>query len=223
MSDPLRVMIVDDHPIVLEGLESVLGRIEGVELAGMASNGALAVDLAGEIRPDVIIMDLRMPEMDGVEAIRRILADQPSTAVLVLTMYSDDEMLGAALKAGARGFLLKGATQNDIERALASVSAGEVVFGTGVADRIISRLTETRRSDDAFPQLTAREREILELLAQGCGNQQLARKLFISPKTVRNHVANVLAKMGVPDRAQAIVAAREAGYGKSDKQGGRDG
>lgn len=219
MSRPLRVMIVDDHPIVLEGLESVLGRISGVELAGMANNGSLAVDLAAELDPDVVIMDLRMPVLDGVEAIKRILGAQPRIAVLVLTMYSDDEMLGAALKAGARGFLLKGASQSDIERALASVAVGEVVFGTGVADQILSRLTDARRPPDPFPELTAREKEVLELLAQGCGNQQLARRLFISPKTVRNHVANVLAKIGAPDRAQAIVTAREAGYGKGETKG----
>lgn len=212
----MRVMIVDDHPIVVEGLESVLGRIAGVELAGVASNGKQAVALAAEEVPDVIIMDLRMPEMDGVEATKQILSSHDRVAVLVLTMYDDDEMLAAALKAGARGFLLKGATQPDIERALTSVAAGDLVFGTGVANRVMDRLTN--RAVDPFPQLTTREKEILELLAQGSGNQQLARRLFISPKTVRNHVANILAKLGVPDRAQAIVVAREAGLGREARR-----
>lgn len=212
MTDVLRVVIADDHPIVLEGLESVLSRIDGVELAGVANNGAEAVELADRAAPEVVITDLRMPGMDGATATRRILANKPETAVLVLTMYDSDEMLEEALKAGARGFLLKGSNQQDIERALASVAAGEAVFGTGVADQVLTRLTANRGSQP-FPELTPRENEILELLAQGCGNQQLARRLFISPKTVRNHVANVLAKLGVPDRAQAIVTAREAGYG----------
>lgn len=215
MTDVLRVVIADDHPIVLEGLESVLSRIDGVELAGVASNGAEAVELADRTAPEVVIMDLRMPEMDGATATRRILANKPETAVLVLTMYDSDEMLEEALKAGARGFLLKGSNQQDIERALASVAAGEAVFGTGVADQVLTRLTANRAGSQPFPELTPRENEVLELLAQGCGNQQLARRLFISPKTVRNHVANVLAKLGVPDRAQAIVTAREAGYGQA--------
>jgi DNA-binding NarL/FixJ family response regulator len=213
---PLRVLIADDHPIVLEGLTSVLARIENAELAGVAINGAQAVKLAEELRPDVLIMDLRMPEMDGVEATRRILQVEPGAKVLVLTMFGDDEMVDAALKAGARGFLLKGCSQEEIERALSTVASGNLVFGTGVADQVVARLTN-RRSTDAFPQLTAREREILGLLAEGNGNQQLARKLFISPKTVRNHVANILAKLEAPDRAQAVVMAREAGYGSGGR------
>lgn len=214
MKGSLRVVVADDHPIVLEGLQSLLGRIEGVQLVGLASNGAEALELAGQTDPDVVILDLRMPVMDGVEALRRMQSAGLRTSVLVLTMYDNDEMLEEALRAGARGFLLKGAGQHDIERALESVASGEAVFGSGVADVVLARLSNKLVGRRAFPQLTAREHEVLELLAQGCGNQQLARKLFLSPKTVRNHVSNILAKIGAPDRAQAVVAAREAGYGK---------
>jgi DNA-binding NarL/FixJ family response regulator len=207
-------MIVDDHPIVVEGLTSLLGRIAHVELVAVASNGEEAVARAAESAPDLIIMDLRMPVMNGVDATRRILEDRPGVAVLVLTMYDDDELLDAALKAGARGYLLKGASQADIERAMEAVGGGEVVFGPGVADQVLARLKTGWAGVDPFPELTAREKEVLELLAQGLGNQQLARRLFISPKTVRNHVANILAKIGVPDRAQAIARAREIGLGQ---------
>lgn len=209
----LRVVVVDDHPIVVEGLQSLLGRIDGVEVAGTASNGLEAIEVIEQVLPDVVMMDLRMPQMDGVQATRRILAAQPQTLVLVLTMYDDDEMLDAALESGARGFLLKGSSRQDIERALRSVASGAVVFGTEVAEQVLSRLSHRATGRSAFPQLTERESEILGLLAQGLGNQQLARRLFISPKTVRNHVANILAKLGAADRAQAIVAAREAGMG----------
>jgi DNA-binding NarL/FixJ family response regulator len=213
-SETLRVLVADDHPIVAEGLASLLGRMSNVELVGVASNGAHAVELAAETLPDIVIMDLRMPKMDGVEASKLILSAQPDARILVLTMYDDDELLGAAMKAGARGFLLKGATQIDIERALASVSAGEVVFGPGVADQVLSRLKTGWAGSDPFPQLSAREREVLELLAQGYGTQQLARKLFISPKTARNHVSNILTKTGELDRAQLIAHARGVGYGQ---------
>lgn len=208
----VKVVVADDHPIVIEGLTSLLGAMEGVDLVGTAANGLDAVALVERCRPDVVIMDLRMPGIDGVGATSRILDRTPQCAVLVLTMYDDDELLACALKAGARGFLLKGAGRADIETAIHSVSSGGAVFGSGVADQVLARLT-LRPGVDPFPELSSREKEVLELLAQGCGNQQLARRLFISPKTVRNHVANILSKLGLPDRSQAIVAAREAGFG----------
>ncbi|MGQ0680554.1 MAG: response regulator [Actinomycetota bacterium] len=214
----LRVLIADDHPIVLEGLQAALGRIDGVVVVGAALNGAEAVELAAIRLPDVVIIDLRMPVMDGVESIKHILSARPEVAVLVLTMYDDEELLQAALKAGARGFLLKGASQEGIARALAAVAAGDAFFGSGVADNVLVFLTTRKSGALAFPELTAREREILELLAGGLGYQQLARKLFISPKTVRNHVANILAKLQLPDRTQAIVAAREAGLGRDAQE-----
>lgn len=213
---PVRVMIADDHPIVREGLGAVLGALPDFELVATAATGAEAVSAAAASQPDVVVMDLYMPDLDGVQATRQILAASPDVAVLVLTMYEDDDFLIAALKAGARGYLLKGASHSEIARALRSVADGEAVFGAGIADRALSRLSGQVRPADPFPQLTRREREILVLLAQGCGNADIARKLFLSPKTVRNHIANILAKLDVPDRAQAIALAREAGLGSGE-------
>ena len=212
---PITVMIADDHPIVREGLRAVLATLPDLELVGSAATGTEAVEIAAQSQPAVIVMDLHMPELDGVEATRRILADHPAAAVLVLTMYEGDEMLVAALRAGARGYLLKGASHSDIAQAVRAVAAGGVVFGTGVADHVLGRLTGRAVEANPFPQLTPRELEILDLLAQGCGNADLARRLYLSPKTVRNHVANILAKLEVPDRAQAIATARQAGLGGS--------
>lgn len=209
---PLRVMIADDHPIVREGLRAVLAALADFELVGTAASGQEAVSAAASCRPDVIVMDLHMPELDGVQATRAVLAKHPEVAVLILTMYDDDEMLVAALKAGARGYLLKGASHTDIAQALRTVATGGAVFGTGVADLVLGRLMG-RAVLAPFPQLTPRELEILQLLAGGCGNQDIAHRLYLSPKTVRNHVANILAKLDAPDRAQAIAAAREAGLG----------
>jgi DNA-binding NarL/FixJ family response regulator len=207
----LRVMIADDHPVVREGLRAVLAALPDAELVGTAATGTAAVRLAAEQHPDVILMDVRMPELDGVEATRQILAAQPQVAVLVLTMYDDDEHVVAALRAGARGYLLKGASHAEITRALRAVAAGGALFGTGVAGRVLDRAAGKPASANPFPELTRRELEVLTLLAQGSGNQEIARRLYISAKTVRNHVANILVKLGAADRAQAIVQAREAG------------
>ncbi|MGH8885089.1 MAG: response regulator [Egibacteraceae bacterium] len=212
-ASPLKVLIADDHPVVHEGLRAVLSTLPDLELVGTAATGSEAITAAANSQPDIVVMDLHMPDLDGVAATRQILAANPGVTVLVFTMNEDDEMLVAALKAGARGYLLKGASHADIARALRSVAAGELVFGTGVADQVLDRLTGRVAVADPFPQLTPRELEILGLLAQGCGNQDIARRLYVSAKTVRNHVANILAKLEVPDRAQAITTAREAGLG----------
>jgi DNA-binding NarL/FixJ family response regulator len=208
---PLRVLVADDHPIVREGLRAVLGVLKEFELVGTAATGQEAVEVAAACRPDVVVMDLHMPDLNGVEATRALLATQPDVAVLILTMFDDDDMLVAALKSGARGYLLKGASHTDIVQALQTVARGGAVFGAGPADRLLNHLTG--RNAVPFPALTTREREILGMLAAGGGNQDVARTLFLSPKTVRNHVANILAKLDVPDRAQAIAMARSAGLG----------
>jgi DNA-binding NarL/FixJ family response regulator len=210
---PTRVVVADDHPIVREGLRAVLGALADFELVGTAASGDEVVRVVRATQPDVVVMDLHMPNLDGVQATRHILATQPDVTVLVLTMYDDDEMLMAALRAGARGYVLKGASHSDIARALRSVGAGEAVFGSGIANQVLARLSGRVTPTNPFPQLTRRELEILELLAQGRGNQDIARRLYLSPKTVRNHVANILAKLELADRSQAIVAAREAGLG----------
>jgi DNA-binding NarL/FixJ family response regulator len=212
-STPIRVVVADDHPIVREGLRAVLSALTDFELVGTAASGKEAVSVVATAQPDVVVMDLHMPDVDGVQATEQILAAQPDVAVLVLTMYDDDGMILAALRAGARGYLLKGASHSDIARTLRAVAGGEAVFGRGIAEHVLARLTGHMAPTRIFPQLSARELEILELLAEGKGNQDIARRLFLSPKTVRNHISNILAKLHLPDRAQAIAAAREAGLG----------
>ncbi|MFC9974688.1 response regulator [Spirillospora sp. NPDC127200] len=215
---PLRVVLADDHPVYRDGLRMMLESTGRIEVAGTAADGAEAVLLAGRTRPDVVVMDLRMPRMDGLDAIRRVLAARPATGVLVLTMHDDDDSVFAAMLAGARGYLVKGADQAEILRAIAAVAGGEVIFGPALAGRVagyFTRLATARaRDDDPFPQLTAREREVLELVAAGLGNARIAERLGLSPKTVRNNVCTVLAKLQVADRTQAAIRAREAGLGR---------
>lgn len=211
---PWRVLIADDHPIVREGLRAILAVLPDFELVGEATTGTEAVEGAQTAQPDLVVMDLHMPDLDGVEATRQLVAASPGLAVLVLTMHDDDGMLIAALQAGARGYLLKGAGHNEIAQSLRSVVVGGAAFGVGVADHVLLRLTGRAQPQAAFPQLTRRELEVLDLLAGGTGNQEIARELWISAKTVRNHVANIVAKLEVSDRFQAIVLARDAGLGR---------
>ena len=210
-----RVLVVDDHPVYRDGLALMLGSVDGVEVVGTAADGADAVRQCEDVLPDVVVMDVQMPELDGIEATRRILATAPSTGVVVLTMYEDDEQVFAAIRAGARGYLLKGANQDEILRAVTSVARGEAVFGPSIARRIADFFSQPRTTAPAapFPELTAREREVLELVAAGRSNAAIAHLLFLSQKTVRNHVSNVFTKLHVADRAEAIVRAREAGLG----------
>ncbi len=211
-----RVLIADDHPIVREGLRAILAVLPDFELVGEATTGAEAVKLAEGAEPDVLVMDLHMPQLDGVEATRQLVAARPQIAVLVLTMHDDDAMLIAALQAGARGYLVKGAGHDEITQALRSLVAGGAAFGAGVADHVLLRLSGRLQPKVPFPQLTRRELEILDLLAKGTGNQEMARQLWLSPKTVRNHVANIVTKLGVSDRFEAVVLARDAGLGRNE-------
>jgi DNA-binding NarL/FixJ family response regulator len=213
----VRVVVVDDHPVYRGGLEVLLGTVDGVDVVGSAATGAEAVTICGDLLPDVAVMDLNMPGMDGVQATRVIASTNPSVAVLVLTMHDDDESVFAAVQAGARGYLLKGADQDEIERAIHTVADGGVIFGPALADRIASYFAGLRASSpapaDAFPQLTAREVEVLRLVARGRNNHAIADELVLSEKTVRNHVSNIFTKLQVADRAEAIVRARDAGLG----------
>jgi DNA-binding NarL/FixJ family response regulator len=213
MTDPIRVLIADDHPLFRDGLTAMLQAGDDTELAGAATDGLQAVELALHSQPDVVVMDLHMPGMDGIEATRRIVADSPHIAVLVLTMFDDDESVFSALRAGARGYLLKGADQEQIRRAVYAAANGEIIFGTGLAARVLAYFTAALAAPAIFPQLTDREREVLELVAQGRSNADIAGRLQLSQKTVRNHVSNILTKLQVADRAQAIVRARDAGLG----------
>jgi DNA-binding NarL/FixJ family response regulator len=212
----IRLLIVDDHPAFRRGLEVMLADIADIEIAGVAETGLRAVELAAELAPDVILMDLRMPDLDGIEASRRITrhaAEGPG--IVVLTMFEDDDSVFAAMRAGARGYLLKGAEQDEIVRGIRATAAGEAIFGPEIAERVIAHFASGAGSTAAaFPTLTERERDVLELVAAGKGNATIAHELMINLKTVRNHVSNVFTKLQVSDRSAAIVKAREAGLGK---------
>lgn len=213
--EPLRLLLADDHAAFRDGLRALLATIGDIEVVGEAATGDEAVSRAAALQPDVVLMDLNMPGLDGIEATRRLVGTSPHIAVLVLTMYEDDESVFLALRAGARGYLLKGADRAEIVRAVRAVAAGDAIFGAAVARRVMAYLSSPRPAvaAQAFPELTAREREILELVARGLNNQAITQRLVLSPKTVRNHVSNIFSKLQVADRAEAIVRAREAGMG----------
>jgi DNA-binding NarL/FixJ family response regulator len=209
----IRVLVADDHPVVRRGMSALLASLPGVEVIGEAADGAAAIREAQLTRPDVVIMDVQMPALDGVEATRRLSALLPEVAVLVLTMFEDDETVFAAMRAGARGYLLKGAEQEDILAAIRSVVTGQVVIGPGVAGRLIAHLSTPRPAGLPFPELTPREREILERIAAGDSNGTIAARFGLAAKTVGNHVSAIFAKLRVATRAEAIVRARQEGLG----------
>ena len=212
----VRIVLADDHPVVRGGLRALIGTIDGLELVGEAPDGEAAVREAQLLRPDVVLMDVRMPGLGGVEATRRIREAAPETAVLMLTMYDDDATVLTAMQAGARGYLLKGAEQGEIVGAIHAVVAGQVIFGPGIAGLVLDYFAAPPvPAAEPFPELTAREREILDLLASGRRTAAIAERLFLSPKTVSNHLTNVFAKLEVADRTEAIIRAREGGLGLS--------
>jgi DNA-binding NarL/FixJ family response regulator len=210
----VRVVLADDHPMYRYGLRAVLEQSESVQVVASASDGAELLGAVSDHRPDVVITDLSMPDLDGVDATRLLLQAQPDLAVLVLTMREDDEHVFAALRAGARGYLVKGAGGEEIVRAVLAVAAGDAVYGGPVARRIVAFYAgegEASPTARAFPMLTPRERDVLDQLAVGSRNHEIARRLGMSDKTVRNHVSQVLLKLQVPDRTAAALRAREAG------------
>ncbi|HWC13133.1 MAG TPA: response regulator transcription factor [Actinomycetota bacterium] len=213
---PIRVLLADDHPIVRDGLAALLSSLADMEVAAVASTGREAVKEAIAMRPDVAVLDLQMPDLDGFQATREIASAAPSVGVLVLTMFEDEDSVFNAMRAGARGYLVKGAEQEEIARAIRAVASGEAIFGPGVAQRVLAFFSGLqRRAADPFPEVTAREREILDLLAGGLSNAAIARHIGIAPKTVANNVSSIFMKLQVADRGQAIVRAREAGLGRS--------
>lgn len=212
----IRVLVADDHPAFRRGVALMLAEVADLDLCGAAETGTQAVEISASLTPDVVLMDLRMPGLDGIEATRRITRGPTPPAVVVLTMFDDDESVFAAMRAGARGYLLKGSDQDEIVRAIRAVAAGEAIFGPEIASRVLDHFAHGAGSIvAAFPSLTDREREVLDLIAAGKGNATIARELGISLKTVRNHVSNILTKLQVPDRPAAIVKARQAGLGAS--------
>jgi len=218
MTDPvIRVVLADDHPVVRGGLRALLESLPAYEVVGEAVDGESAVREVQLTRPDVVLMDVQMPDVDGLEATRRIRAATPDVAVLVLTMFDDDDTVFAAMKAGAQGYLLKGAEQGEIDRAIRAVVAGEAIFGPGVAARVLRHFADPHATPEGvpFPQLTDREREVLDLVAAGRRNAAIAEELFLSPKTVANHISSIFAKLAVTDRSAAIVRARDEGLGRT--------
>ena len=210
----IRVLIADDHPLFRKGLRALLSSEPTLDIVGEAADGAEAVRLGLELDPDVVLMDLTMPELDGVEATRTITAARPDMAVLVLTMLEDAASLAAAMRAGARGYLLKGADGDEAVRAIQAVAAGEVIFGPEVAGAVLDRLRAETAAPAALPDsLTEREREILALMAQGHANHEIAKQVCLTHKTVRNYVSIIFRKLEVDGRIEAVIRAREAGLG----------
>lgn len=210
---PIRILIADDHPVFRYGLRALLRAEPATEVVGEATSGEEVIALAASLQPDVILMDINLPGINGIEATRSILATNPHISILMLTMFDDEDSIFAAMRAGARGYLLKGADGDETVRAIHVVSTGEAIFSSTIARRLMQYLEAPRQNapPQAFPELTEREREILTLIAQGYTNTAIADRLVLSSKTVRNYVSNIFSKLQVPDRARAIIRARDAG------------
>src|SRR5258708_18798617 len=221
--DPIRILIADDHPLFRDGLRALLESVSDMQVIGEAATGDEALRKAHILQRDVLLMDIKMPGMSGIEATRRILQTSPHIRILVMTMFEDDDSVFAAIRAGARGYLLKGAAQEETLRAIRAVSHGEAIFGSAVAERLMYYFGSTRPTTKSgpaqlFPELTEREYEILTLIAQRQSNADISARLVLSPKTVRNHGSNILSKLQVADRTDAMHAAWTAGLGQGDSE-----
>ncbi len=214
----IKVVVVDDHVIVRDGLVALLGALDGIEVVGSASDGRSALHVVADTSPDVVVMDIQMPELDGIEATRFITGRHPDVRVVMLTMNEDDETVLSAIRAGASGYLLKGSGADEVLNAVRAAASGGMVFGASLAARVATYFSSARptapQPEEPFPELTDREREVLELLASGASNDAIARATYVSDKTVRNTISSIYAKLHASGRGDAIVKAREAGYGK---------
>ncbi|TMD63470.1 MAG: response regulator transcription factor [Chloroflexi bacterium] len=213
--EPLTVLIADDHQFFRDGVRALLDAQPDMECVGEAATGDEAIRLSAEVQPDVVLMDVQMPGMSGVDATRQIVSSSPQIRVLVVTMFEHDHLVFSAMRAGARGYLLKGARHEDMVRAIQAVGSGDAIFSPAIAARLVDYFAALRPDSppQVFPELSSREREILALLAQGYKNAEIADRLVISPKSVRNYVSNIISKLQVADRAQAILRAKDAGLG----------
>jgi DNA-binding NarL/FixJ family response regulator len=211
----IQTLVADDHQLFRDGIKALLQATPDTDVVGEAASGEEAILQAAKLKPDVILMDLQMPGVNGIEATQRIVERDPSINILILTMFDDDQSVFAAMRAGARGYVLKGVKHDEMLRAIRAVASGEAIFSPGIAQRMMTFFANVRPADSskAFPDLTIREREILNLLARDYSNADIAGELFISPKTVRNHVSNILSKLQVADRREAGSLARDAGLG----------
>jgi DNA-binding NarL/FixJ family response regulator len=215
-SSDIRVVIADDHPVVRDGLSALLASVPSLTVAGVAGTGRQAVHAAVTLRPDVLILDIQMPELSGVAAAREIARVAPDVAVLMLTMFDDDDSVFAAIRAGARGYVLKGAQQDEIVRAIQAVASGEAIFGPGIARRVLGLVSAPPAAGIPFEGLTSREREVLDFIATGARNADIAKQMSIAPKTIANHISAIFTKLQVADRNQAIILARDAGLGRNN-------
>jgi len=214
---PIRVVVVDDHQIVRDGLTALLGALDGIEVVGAAADGRDALHVVGEAVPDVVVMDIQMPQLDGIEATRFLVGRDPGLRILMLTMNEDDDTILSAIRAGACGYLLKGSGAEEVQAAIRTAASGGMVFGASMAQQVAALLVSgnpRQVEDDPFPDLTERERSVLRMVAAGRTNDDIAGELYVSNKTVRNTVSAIYAKLGVTGRADAIVKAVEAGYGR---------
>ncbi len=212
--DPVRVLVIEDHPLFRKGVVALLESVPGFAVTGVATTGEEAVSQAAALRPDVVLMDLQLPGISGIEATRTIVTADPEVRVLVLSLFEDDDSVFLALRAGARGYVLKDADEEELTGAVRAVARGEAIFSQTVAGRVLAFFAQPRETPKVFPALTDREREILGLIAQGRPNPAIARALGLSPKTVANYVSAIFAKLQVADRAEAMIRAREAGLGQ---------